>query len=218
VVTQRDLELLTFTADQYGLPMALAGDLLAVWSEVEPDTGLRLARRTAAKLEELRYARRVRVGDQTWLVPTGRGLALAAADGQEPYDLWRPTGWKLAHVEAVARLRLHLEQAHPLARWESERAIRQRWRAYHKQVGVDTRTRYADGGLHLPDGGAVGIELELHVKPLDAYEGIVHDQDSAWSEVWWYARPGSVATLRQRLDDALAVNHQVLALPDGIGL
>ena len=216
LVTERDLQVLTFAADQFGLPMVLAAELARrhTAGTLAPAGAERVARRTAARLEAGGYARRLTVAGEVWLIPTGRGLALVADPDQPPYEVWRPQGWKLAHVATTARLRLWLCDRYPGAAWESERAIRRRWAAVHRASGVDTRTRYADGGLHLPDGRAVGVEVELHIKKPALYESIAIDQDTAWTAgVWWFAPISQVELLRVRLAAAGAVDHLVYPLP-----
>jgi len=222
VVTQRDLAVLTFAGEQYGVPMAVVAELLARHAAAARPLGASaaatVARRTAARLEAGGYAQRLAVAGDVWLVPTGRGLALVRDDDeQRAYELWRPAAWKLDHVAAVGRLRLALADRFPQARWESERAIRRRWATVHRAAGVDTHTRYADGGLHFPDGRAVGVECELHVKKPHQYEGITLDQDPAWTAgVWWFTPAPHVELLRRRLQDAGAVAHQVHPLPAGV--
>ena len=80
------------------------------------------------------------------------------------------------------------------------------------------RVRLADGGLYFPDGDAVGVELELHVKRLDRYQAAVADVDPAWSSgVWWFTPRAQVALLQQRLQDAGAgAHHEVVTAPEGV--
>jgi hypothetical protein len=219
LVTRRDLQVLTFAAEQFGLPMGLAAELASrhAAGTLGRQAAERVARRTAARLEAGGYSRRLVVAGEVWLVPTGRGLALVADPDERPYEVWRPQGWKLEHVATAARLRLWLTDRYPGAAWESERAIRRRWAAVHRASGVDTRTRYADGGLHLPDGQAVGVEVELHIKKSPLYEGIAVDQDTAWTAgVWWFTPPAQVELLGARLAATGAVDHQVYALPEEV--
>ena len=215
VVTRRDLAVLTFAGEQFGLPMATVAELLArhaaATRPLRASAAATVARRTAARLEAGGYAERLTVAGEVWLVPTSRGLALVREDQARPYEVWQPAAWKLEHIAAVARLRLALADQYPQARWESERSIRRRW------AGSGARVRYADAGLHFPDGTAVGIECELHVKKPHLYQGIALDQDPAWTGgVWWYCPAAQVALLRRRLDDAGATAHQVQALPEGV--
>jgi hypothetical protein len=216
LVTDRDLAVLSFAVEMFGLPLPLVAELVRreATEPLSPASADRIARRTVARLEAGRYARRTVIRREVWLVPRAAGLAMAQQpDQDEPYGLWQPQGWKAEHIAAIARLRLWLTDHYPGSRWESERAIRRRWAAYHKQVGLDTRTRYADGALHFPDGRVFGIELELHIKPADMYVGIVADQDPAWTGgVWWFTRVAHVMALRRVLEDAGAVDHTVIAL------
>jgi hypothetical protein len=99
---------------------------------------------------------------------------------------------------------------YPEATWESDRAIRARWH------GSGARVRLADGGLHFPDGEAVGVELERYTKKLGRYQGAVADADPAWSAVWWFTPIGRVPLLTQRLREAGGGDvHQVYQLPEG---
>jgi hypothetical protein len=217
VIPDRDLRVLEFAVEMFGVPMSLAAELIAR----DPDsTTLRaehaetVARRTAARLEAGRLARRLTVAGEAWLVPTGPGLHMAMAEGQEkPYDVWHPVRWKLEHVEAAGRLRLALEREHPEARWISERAIRRRW----KDDSPDARVRKCDGGLRWPDGTATGIELELHLKAEHLYHGIVADRDPEWDAgFWWYCPAGQVRSLTKRLEAAGGFDHKVHELPGGV--
>jgi hypothetical protein len=170
-----------------------------------------VARRTAARLEAGGFAERLAVAGEVWLVPTARGLALTREGEARAWETWRPAAWKLDHVAAVARLRLWLGDRYPQARWESERSIRRRW------ASSGARVRYCDAGLHFPDGRAVGVECELHVKKPHEYEGIAADQDPAWTAgVWWFCPPAQLELLRRRLDDAGTVEHRVFPLPEGM--
>ena len=214
VVTQRDLRVLSFAVEQFGLPMPLVAELVSrlAADTPSPTTAERVARRLAARLEAGHYIRRVVVAGETWMVPTEAGLALGMAEDQEtPYEVWKPAGWKLAHVATVARLRLHLEDRHPGAAWESERQIRRRWH------NSGARVRRWDGGLHFPGGQAVGIEVELHIKRASLYEGIVRDQDPTWNAVSWFTPIAQVRLLQQRLQAAGAGgHHEVTAVPEGV--
>jgi hypothetical protein len=214
-VTVRDLGVLAFAVEMFGLPLGLVAELVArdAPERLSPASAERVARRVAARLREGGYARLVRVAGEVWLVPTEAGLHLGMAEGQStPYQVWRPAAWKLDHLAAVARLRLFLEDAYPGAVWQSERAIRRRWHS------TGARVRLADGGLHLANGQAVGVEVELHVKRLNLYEGIVRDVDPAWTRgIWWWTPAANLELLYRRLEAAGAVGHEVYELPDGIG-
>lgn len=206
-VVDRDLQVLRFAVEMFGIPMPVVAQLVP---------GERVARRVAGRLEVARLAQRQRVAGETWLVPSARGIAEVGLD----YTLWTPAGWKLAHHATVARLRLHLEHAYPEVRWISERAIRRRWRE------TGGRGRRADGAVAWPDGTRTGVEVELGVKSRrqpgmvtgpDRYVDIVRQSDPAWNEVWWWTPARFVERLNKRLADAGGGDrHQVYPLPPGV--
>jgi hypothetical protein len=208
-ITERELSALRFVAEQYAVPMALLAELVDVGPEpLSPASAPRVARRVAERLERLGYADRRPMLGQTWVIPSRRGLAAAGL----PYGSQTPAPILLGHVERAARLRLHLEDAYPDATWESERAIRHRW------AGSGARVRIADGGLCWSDGTATGVELEVHLKQLDRYVGVVCDVDPAWSAgVWWFTPAAHVELLTRRLADAgNDGRHQVVPSPAGV--
>jgi hypothetical protein len=82
--------------------------------------------------------------------------------------------------------------------------------------GSGVRVRLADGGLHFPDGEAVGVELERYTKKFGRYQGAVADAAPAWTAVWWFTPIGRVPLLTQRLQEAGGGNvHQVYQLAEG---
>jgi hypothetical protein len=198
-----------------GVAAELAARLAA--GTLRPASAEAVARQVAGRLERERLARRAWIVGRSWLVPTGRGLSMAA-EGGDAYPLWRPVGWRLAHVETVARLRLALCDQHPGAAWESERSIRRRLAEEDKGKAVKLGGRAVDGGLEWPDGRRVAVECELTTKKRWEYAQLVKDLNRGdWRDgVWWYARPGRVGWLRERLAEAGAVDHQVLVLPEGV--
>jgi hypothetical protein len=123
---------------------------------------------------------------------------------------WQPSAWKLAHIEAVARLRLYMTDHEPTASWISERVIRQRW--------AGTGARIADDALAFRDGGQDGIELELHSKVAHRSQATIADVDPAWSAgVWWFTPIAQLRLLQQRLPDAGGNgHHQVVTAPEGV--
>jgi hypothetical protein len=187
--------------------------LVARWSpgSVAPASLAAVARKHAARLERAGLANRRTVLGRPWLVPTRAGLGFAGLD----YERWEPVGWKLAHLAAVARLRMDLEAHHPTATWESERAIRARWH------GTGARVRIPDGAVTMADGRRVAVEVELHRKARHRYAPIVAEQDPAWDEVMWFTRPGDVdwleAVLAELPKPARPV-HRVTTLPEGVTL
>jgi hypothetical protein len=205
-ITLRDLEVLRWVGEQYAAPMATVAEL--VGAKASAASAATVARRTAARLEQLGYAGRRPLLGATWLVPSRRGLRSAGL----PYDAQVPAEILLQHIAAVGRLRLHLAAASPEAEWESERAIRLRC------GGVPLRR--ADGGLWWPDGTGVGVEVERYVKKLPRYLGVVRNTDPAWTGgVWWFTPAERVALLAAKLREAGGGDvHQVYPLPEGVAL
>jgi hypothetical protein len=223
-LNDRDLYLVTWLGEQYGAPLSLVRAVMdahatrsgipgpaapapGIRRQTEQPDRLSAARKWVARMQTARLVQQTAAVGRLWVVPTRAGLRFAGL----PYHRWQPSGWELAHIEAVARVRLTLETAHPEAGWECERAIRARW------AGTGARVRLADAGLHLPDGRVVGVEVELHVKRPDRYQAATADQDPAWTDgVWWFTPAAQVELLRRRLDDAGAFGHQVFALPEAV--
>jgi hypothetical protein len=196
--TERDLRVLRWLGEMYGAPLSVVGELYGV--------GARDTRRHAARLEQAGYASRQHAPAGVWLVPTRRGLRYAGLE----YESWSLVGWKAAHLEAVCRMRLHLERQYPGAGWESERACRERWH------GTGARVRIPDGILGQA-GRRIGVEVELHRKAAHRYEGILADLDPELAEVWWFVAGPDVAWLGRVLADIpCAVAQRVVELPAGV--
>jgi hypothetical protein len=211
-LTQRELEVLRWLGEMYAAPMSTVARLVTRSPAVTAASAAVVARRVAARLEELGYAGRRPLLGAVWLAPTRTGLRAAGLD----YRAWNPAEheWGAKHIALCGLLRLHFAAAYPEATWESDRAIRARWH------GSGARVRLADGGLEWPDGGAVGVELERYVKRPSRYQGAVMDVDPAWTEgVWWFTPFERVPLLTQRLRDAGGGDHhQVYPLPEGVAL
>ena len=222
-VTERDVAALAFIGEQYGVRADALAVLLARLSPAparprpgwEPPAVLsdRRVRGWGERMESAGYLTRRRVLGHTWATPTAAGMALAglsferwkfggARDGEE--------GWGLEHVHAITRVRLHLQPDPADGAWISERAIRRKWE------GTGARVRRADGALTLSDGRVAGVEVELHRKKPDRYDGIVRDVDPDVDEVWWFCPAGDVGWLTDvlgQLPTQPRPVHRVRALP-----
>jgi hypothetical protein len=203
IVTDRDLTALRFVGEQYGVRddalRVLLTRLSPAAGRLSPGQVLspRTARVWVERMERSGWLIRRRLLGHVWTTPTAAGLELAGLD----YERWAfggahrdgAEGWGLAHVHAVAVVRLFL-QGHPAdGCWLSERAIRRKWE------GTGARVRRADGALRLDDGRLAGVEVELHRKKPDRYEPILRDVDPDLDEVWWYTRRVDVAWLQRTL-------------------
>jgi hypothetical protein len=208
-LSERQLRVLRWCGEQYAAPMSTVAALLSGDGLAGPSAEV-VARRVAVALERPGYADRRPVLGAAWLVPTRAGLRAAGL----PYRVWNPDDheWSAKHIDACGRLRLHLAACYPEASWESDRAIRARWH------GQGARVRLADGGLHWPDGSAVGVELERYVKRPSRYRSAVVDVDPVWTAgVWWFTPAERVALLAARLREAGGSDfHQVYPLPEGV--
>jgi hypothetical protein len=228
-VTDRDITALRFVAEQYGVRTDALAVLLARLSPApaRPRPGAdtwrpparlsdRRVRGWVERMEQAGYLSRRRVLGHTWTTPTAAGMALAglsferwkfggARDGEE--------GWGLEHVHAITAVRFHLQPTPGDGRWISERAIRRKWE------GTGARVRRADGALRLSDNRIAGVEVELHRKKADRYDGIARDVDPDFDEVWWFTPAGDVGWLAGVLDqlpNLLRPVHRVRALPEGV--
>jgi hypothetical protein len=209
--TRRDVAVLRWLGEQYGLDLITFGELLAYLNPEAARSADHLAnaRRYARRLERLGYADRRTVAGERWIFPTAAGLEFAGL----PFDEWRPVGWKLPHTRGVARLRMQLELAHPGSLWESERSIRDR------QVKAKTRGRVPDGILELPSRSRIGVELELTRKSRKRYAETLAAVDPRLDGYWWFVPPGEVEWLTTYLRQAVRTErprHEVYEIPEGV--
>jgi hypothetical protein len=220
-VTERDVAALAFIGEQYGVRADALAVLLARLSPAPAPPPARLSDRRVRgwieRMEQAGYLCRRRVLGHIWTTPTAAGMTLAglsferwkfggARDGEE--------GWGLEHVHAITRVRLHLQPDPADGAWISERAIRRKWE------GTGARVRRADGALTLSDGRVAGVEVELHRKKADRYDGIVRDVDPDFDEVWWFGPAADVGWLTGvlgQLPTQLRPVHRVRALPEELG-
>jgi hypothetical protein len=139
-LTERDLRGLLFTAEMYGLQSDLLAELLGLREEA--------ARRAVARWRRLGYTQSARLGPgPPWLWLTRRGLNACGLR----YTAAPPALSRLAHIRAVAVVRLALESAPSYrqagAYWRSERRMRARMGG---RVGL--REHLPDGEIHFPHG------------------------------------------------------------------
>jgi hypothetical protein len=159
---------MVFIAEMYGLQL----DLLAVVLDVPVPR----ARAAAARWRRLGYADTARLGPGTsWVWLTRAGLA-ACGPRYAPIP---PALSRLAHIRAVATVRLALEAAGGYqeagAFWRGERRLRAR-------AGSRPRDHLPDGEVHWPDGAPVpwagecwAIEAELTRKTVRRTTAIMRE-------------------------------------------
>jgi len=155
-LTERDLRGLVFTAEMYGVQL----DLLAGLLDLAPAG----AGRVAARWRRNGYADSARIGPgRPWVWLTRRGLTACGLR----YPAVPPALSRLAHLRAVAAVRLALESASGYRQaegyWRSERKLRARMGG---RVGL--REHIPDGEIHFPNGRGVpyagecwAVEAEL---------------------------------------------------------
>jgi hypothetical protein len=157
-LAQRDLDGLVFTAEMYGVQLDQLAALLALSEE--------RARAVGARWRARGYADTARLGPgKPWIWLTRAGLAACGLR----YTSVPPALSRLAHIRAVAAIRLALESSGTYrtaaARWRSERQLRAR-------IGkVGAREHIPDGEVHWPDtadvpyaGECWAIEAEITAK------------------------------------------------------
>jgi len=167
-ITGRDVAGLLFAAEMYGVQL----DQLAAVLRVSESR----ARAIAARWRRQRYAESARLGPGApWLWLTRAGLASCGL----PYTCAPPALSRLAHIRAVAAVRLALESASGYraagAYWRSERRLRARLGG---RVGL--RDHLPDGEVHWPDAAPVAwagecwaVEAELTRKTVSRTAAIM---------------------------------------------
>jgi hypothetical protein len=123
---------------------------------------------------------------------------------------WQPSAWKLAHIEAVARLRLYMTDHKPTAQLD------QRTRhppALGRHRGQDGRRR-----PRLPRWRPGRDRAGAPQQGGPSLPGTIADVDPAWSAgVWWFTPIAQLRLLQQRLSDAGGNgHHQVVMAPEGV--
>jgi len=163
----RDADALVFAADMYGIQF----DQLAVLTG-----GDRSARAAARRWRDLGYAETGKLSEgPAWLWATRAGLTACGRD----YRNTKPALPQLAHIRAVAAVRISLEATGPYrqasAFWRCERRLRARH-------GPGLRQHLPDGEVHWPDSAPVAwagecwaIEAEVTPKTVARTSAIMRE-------------------------------------------
>jgi hypothetical protein len=210
--TARDAVALRWVADQYAIRADALGLLLGRLSPETPQTvhvwryspGQQAELPALAEVTVRHHLRRwLRAGwvsveralGRTWIVPTPKGLALAGID----YRLWSLVPSRLAHVHAVALVRLAIEAANPEAEWVSERELarlratqRASWWLPDGALPTDQSTPGGPRRLHL-------LEVELTPKHQAKLQQVFEDRYPGEVQTTYFTPPGHQDGLRRRL-------------------
>ena len=168
-LSARDLETLGWVSEQYAVRM----DHLAVLLGRSPRTAQRFARRTRAG--ELAHCRPLLAGDPAWLWLTGRGQREAPTT----FRSWSPRLGLLAHVDAVNRVRLHVQRRAPDSVWVCERSLAR---------DLPRRQHLPDAVVHR-GSERHALEVELTVKSNTRIEAILDELTGRYDAVVYFAAP-----------------------------
>ena len=172
-ITKRDVEVMTFMAEQYGVRKDQLGCLL----EVSDRTIRALIDRWVRA--GLVSRRTIFAGDHAWLWPTRDGLELAS----ERFPVWEPRPGILEHVFQVTEVRFKVAAKHPDATWISERKLR-------AEAGGANRPEHMPDGLVLKAGKQIAIEVQLAQKSRDRAADTLSYLTRTYDGAWIFARAG----------------------------
>ena len=212
--TERDMTVLQWIAEQYGVRRDLLAVLLARWGQVQTQTPGQLADATVK--DWVRRWRRADVLGSTGVVLGQRGWVWLTRLGLEHLDLeyryWEPRARALPHLHAINQARLLVEARYPQAEWRSERELR----AGQPFVAGQT------GGEHQPDAevalGAqrIAIEVELTAKSKKRQPAILYHLARRYEAIWYFCPKALEEPLRQsfgQLDAAARRKFSLVLLP-----
>ena len=201
-LTPRDVAVLTFLSEQYGirkdqLPQ-LIGDVAERTIRALIDRWVRAG---------LVSRRTIFAGDHAWLWPTPNGLDLTPL--RLPY--WEPRPGILDHVYWVNETRFRVAKRHPDSRWISERRLR-------AEAGGANRPEHMPDGLVLRGGARIAIEVQLAQKSADRAAATLGFLTQTYDGAWIFAKTGGPFTAIERalgeLDGAKAKRVRLLPLED----
>ena len=197
--TTRDVEVLNFMAEQYGVRKDQLARLLGGVSE-----------RTVRALIDrwvragLVQRRTIFVRQHAWLWPTRAGLELAPY----PFPYWEPRPGILEHVFHVTQTRFKIAERHPSATWISERRLR-------AEAGGANRPEHMPDGLVVRDGREIAIEVQLAQKSRDRAVSMLSYLTQTYDGAWIFAKDGGPTLAIERalreLDPDSA--HRIRLLP-----
>ena len=172
--TPRDVEVLTFMAEMYGIRKDQLGRLLGGVSE-----------RTLRALIDrwvragLVQRRTIFLREPAWLWPTRAGLDMTP----HPLPYWEPRPGILEHVFSVNEIRLRVAERHPEATWISERKLR-------AEAGGANRPEHMPDGVVVKEGHEIAIEVQLAHKSRDRAASMLAHLTASYDGAWIFARAG----------------------------
>lgn len=212
--TERDIAILLWIAEQYGVRRDLLGILLARWGQVQTLTPGQVAASTVKdwvqrwRSADVLGSTLVYMGQPSWVWLTRTGLDHLDVE----YRYWEPRARSLPHLHAINQARLIVEARQPEAEWRSERALR----------AGQPFTAGQTGGEHQPDAevliGAqrVAIEVELHIKSKKRQPAILYALARRYDGIWYFCHKALEEPLRQsfaQLDTAAQRKFSLVRLP-----
>lgn len=213
--TPRDLEVLTWIAEQYGVRRDHLAVLLAREGTVATKSPGRLAPATVKDWVE-RWKHAGVIGTERLLVrqPSWVWLTRAGLEHLElAYRYWEPQARSAAHLHAVNQVRLWVEGREPEAEWRSERALRS-GRAFTPR---QTRAE------HLPDaevelrGQRIAIEVERSSKKPMPLQAILYELARTYAGIWYFcpkATRGAMQRAVAQLSDPVRKKFALVELPE----
>lgn len=195
--TPRDLAVLGWIADQYGVRRDHLAVLLGRAAQGETKTPGQLAPTTVKDwVERWRQAgviesARLLVGQPGWVWLTRAGLAQLELD----YRLWEPKAQGLAHLHAVNQARLWVEERQPAAEWQSERRLRSGRPLPAKQAQAE----------HQPDAEVrlgerrVAIEVERSAKTPARLPAILYGLARSYDGIWYFCSKATQAPMQRAI-------------------
>ena len=196
-LTERDVAVMTFLSEQYGIRKDQLPQLIG--DVAERTIRALIDRWTRA---ELVCRRTIFAGDHSWLWPTRSGLELAPL--RFPY--WEPRPGILDHVYWVTETRFRVAARHPDATWVSERKLR-------AEAGGANRPEHMPDGLVLKAGRRIAIEVQLAQKSGERTAASLASLTSVYDGVWIFAKAGGPFTATVRCLRDLPDASRVRLLP-----
>jgi hypothetical protein len=212
--TPRDLEVLAWMAEQYGVRRDHLALLLGRRAGAETQTPGRLADTTVKDwVQRWRQAGvigsiQLLMGQPSWAWVTCLGLEHLELN----YRRWEPKARGVEHLHAVNQVRLWVEARYPEAVWWSERALRS-GRAF---TPAHTRAE------HLPDaevelrGQRVAIEVERSPKRPRPLQAILYELARRYDAIWYFcprATQGAMQRAVAQLNEPVRKKFSLIDLP-----